>query len=73
MKSNVKTIMKDQGATILGLADEAGVSQRTIQKARDERIESCTLRTLATIAKALDCTVKDLFEEASQYRKWADN
>lgn len=71
MKSKVKIIMKDKGATILALADEAGVSQRTIQKARDERIESCTLRTLSKIATVLDCQVKDLFEEAGQYPKWA--
>lgn len=63
MKSNVKILMKEKGVTILALADECGFSSRTIQKARDERIESCTLRTLAAIASALGCQVKDLFEE----------
>ncbi|BCS86840.1 helix-turn-helix domain-containing protein [Pseudodesulfovibrio sediminis] len=63
MQSKVKEVMTEKGATILGLADDAGVSQRTIQKARDTRIESCTLRTLAAIATALGCRVKDLFEE----------
>lgn len=64
MISNLKTIMKEKGFTILALADETGFSSRTIQKARDGRIESCTLKTLAKIAMTLGCKTKDLFEEA---------
>jgi len=73
IKSTVKTAMTEKGITILGLADKAGLSQRTIQKTRDHRIESCTLRTLSKIAKVLGCQVKDLFEEETQYRKQAAN
>lgn len=63
MRSNLKKLMKDKGITILGLADETGLSSRTIQRARDERIELCTLKTLAVIAGALEAKVKDLFDE----------
>lgn len=69
MRSNVKKIMEEKGVAILPLAQKAGVSQRTIQKARDGRIESCTLKTLDKLATALDCKVKDLFEETSA-PKW---
>lgn len=55
--------MKDKGITILGLADETGLSSRTIQRARDERIELCTLKTLAAIARVLGVGVKQIFEE----------
>ena len=70
MQSNLKTIMKEKGITILALSDETGFSSRTIQKARDGRIESCTLKTLARIAKALGCKTKDLFDERATPR-WA--
>ncbi|MDD3313177.1 helix-turn-helix transcriptional regulator [Pseudodesulfovibrio sp.] len=64
MQSNLKKLMKEKGTTILGLADETGLSSRTIQRARDERIELCTLKTLAVIAEALGVGVKQLFDEA---------
>ncbi|MBI9080421.1 MAG: helix-turn-helix domain-containing protein [Pseudodesulfovibrio sp.] len=61
--------MPDQEVQHIGLAADSGVSQRTIQKARDYRIESCTLRTLSKIAEVLDWPVKDLFKEKRTIQK----
>lgn len=55
--------MQQQGVTILALVDMTKMSGRTIKKARTDMIGSCTLNTLQTIARALGCQVKDLFEE----------
>lgn len=61
--SMVAERMKERGATIHGLAAETGLSSQTILRARSEKIRLCRLDTLATIAGALGCRAKDLFEE----------
>ena len=66
MKSNVKQIMLERSVSIRELAQLAGVAKETISKARDgSRIGACTLDMLCNIARALDCSVKDLFSEES--------
>jgi DNA-binding Xre family transcriptional regulator len=67
MHSNVKRIMEEKGFTVRGLMAETGFANKTVLNARShEKIETCTLRTLAKIARALDCRVKDLFHEDDQ-------
>lgn len=63
MKSKVSEIMDARKTTVRQLVAATGLSIATIMKSRGEAIESCTLRTVATIAAALGCKVKDLFEE----------
>ncbi len=63
VKSNVKKIMKCKKVTIRSLAAESGLSDRTILRARSPQIVQCRLYTLQTIARLLECQVKDLFEE----------
>jgi len=61
--SKVKGLMKSKGKTVRELSQETGIAPRTIMRARGDMIGRCTLDTLATIAGALGCRVKDLFEE----------
>ena len=61
--SNLSEVMKEKGVTVLGLADKAGVSSRTIMRARGPMIARCTLETLATIGQVLGVPTKDLYEE----------
>jgi len=61
--SRVKETMKDKGITMRGLVSRTGLSMQTVNRARGQMIGRCTLDTLATIAGALGCRVKDLFEE----------
>ena len=42
---------------------KTGLSDKTILRARCERINACRVYTLEDIAKFLDCKVKDLFDE----------
>ncbi|MDR0677894.1 MAG: helix-turn-helix transcriptional regulator [Holosporaceae bacterium] len=61
--SNLKLLMKQKGKTLRQLSADALVSENTILKARSSlSIIDCNLRSLARIAEALDCSVKDLFE-----------
>lgn len=62
--SQVKEIMEDQGVTMRELVSRTGLSMQTVNRARGDMIGRCTLDTLAAIAGALGCRVKDLFEEA---------
>lgn len=55
-------LMVDRKMTVQALASAAGVTPQTIMRARGQ-IANCRLSTLSTIAGALDCKVKDLFEE----------
>ena len=68
VRSNVKKIMKRKNVTIRSLAAESGLSDRTILRARSPHIVQCRLYTLHTIARPLECQVKDLFEESAQQR-----
>jgi DNA-binding Xre family transcriptional regulator len=56
--------MEQKGKTLRGLAEEVGISDRTILRARkDELIGLCKLETLGGIARALGVKTKDLYEE----------
>lgn len=64
--SNIRQLMERSGVTYRDLEALSGLSLGTIHKARNDgegKIESCTLATLAQIARALGVQVKDLFEE----------
>ena len=74
MKSNLKKIMSDKGVTLRGLreltaqADDPdkpqAVSTATIANARDDHgIRTCTVGTLERIARALGCSIHDLFDD----------
>lgn len=63
IESKVRTTMKSKGVTIEQLAKATGLSTHTIMRSRSEYINRCTLSTLKTMAKALGCEAKDLFEE----------
>lgn len=63
LTSKLTEAMEHKGLTVLALADKAGISTRTVMRARGDMIGRCTLDTLATIAGALGCRLKDLFEE----------
>ena len=62
--SNVRKIMEDRGITIREMVAKAGLSDKTILRARCSRINECRVYTLEAIAKILECKVKDLFEES---------
>lgn len=64
--SNIRRLMEERGVSYRELEVLSGVSHGTIHKARNDgegKIESCTLATLAQIARALGVQVKDLFDE----------
>jgi DNA-binding Xre family transcriptional regulator len=63
LSSNLGKIMADKEWTIRALAEATRLAPQTIMRARGDLIGRCTLETLATIAAALGCRVKDLFEE----------
>ena len=63
LTSKLTEIMDDKGLTVLALADKAGISTRTVMRARGDLIGRCTLDTLATMATALGVKVKELFTE----------
>ena len=66
IESKVRHAMKSKGITIEQLAKVTGLSTHTIMRSRSEYINRCTLSTLKTLARALDCNAKDLFEEVSR-------
>ena len=59
----VKELMESQAITVRELARRTGLSNESVMRARDERIESCSLRTLSAIATALGVKITALFEE----------
>jgi len=63
IESNIKRLMKEKRVTVRGLMSETRLANETIVRARGAHIRQCRLETLETIAHALGCRVKDLFEE----------
>lgn len=62
--SNIKYIMNQKHITIQKMVELSGLSDHTILRIRrSKRIGECKLNTLEKVAKALQCKVKDLFEE----------
>ncbi|GLI36181.1 hypothetical protein DAMNIGENAA_36140 [Desulforhabdus amnigena] len=63
MKSKLKSVMKEKKVTVRELQKMSGVSLQTITKACDERINTCSVRSIYSIAKALEVSIVDLIEE----------
>lgn len=61
--SNLEKLMSEKEWTVRALAEATRLAPQTIMRARGDMIGRCTLDTLATIAGALSCQVKNLFEE----------
>jgi len=49
--------------SIYKLSKRSKLSKETISRARDNRIESCTLKSLGKIAKSLGLKISDLYSE----------
>lgn len=66
IKSNLSELMecKEPRVTIRALEGKTGLAQATIVRARtDSGIAGCSLNTLEKIARALEVSVCDLFED----------
>jgi DNA-binding Xre family transcriptional regulator len=63
LTSKVKAIMAERKITVRALASQAGLTEKTVMRARGDLIGRCTLDTLRFIATAMGVKVKDLFEE----------
>jgi len=61
--SNLKGIMEEKKISIRTMVYATGVSNMTILKARQHKINQCRLCTLEVIAEYLGVKVKDLFDE----------
>lgn len=53
--------MESKKISIRQLADATGLAVETISRARDERVGSCQLETLARIAEVLLCDIEALY------------
>jgi len=69
--SNIRVLMGEKKKSIRALMRDTGLSSLTIERARGPLIQRCTLLTLLRIASALDCEVKDLFQEMREHRQHA--
>jgi DNA-binding Xre family transcriptional regulator len=56
--------MEEKGISVRAMVAGAGLSDKTILRARCSRINECRVYTLEAIAMFLGCKVKDLFEES---------
>ena len=56
--------MEDKGVSIRVMVAGTGLSDKTILRARCQRINECRIYTLEAIAVFLGYKVKDLFEES---------
>lgn len=60
-------MMENRGFSVRRLETAAGVANPTITKARkDEGMALMSIRVLAQLAAALDCSVKDLFTDHAE-------
>ena len=62
--SNLKRIMEEKGISIRKMAEQTGLSNMTILRARRDEIKMCRLCTLEAMAGYLGCKTKDLYEES---------
>lgn len=62
MNNRIKTYRKKQGLTQTDLANRAGLNIRQIQKIENGEVktENITLKTMKTIAQALNAKIDDL-------------
>ena len=65
-KSHLPEIMKRQGMSYEELQYRSGTAPDTIARARDNRIETCQLKTLGKLADALDVSIHELFDYSSE-------
>lgn len=64
IKSRLKEVMEDRGFSVRLLEAASGVANPTITKARkDDGMAIMSIRVLSKLAAALDCSVKDLFDD----------
>ncbi len=61
MESYLPQIMKQKRINIYQLIELTGLSKETITRARDHRIQHCSLLTLKKIADALEVSTQDLY------------
>ena len=69
-KTLVATLRKQRGWTQERLAEETGLSVRTIQ--RIERGDDSSLETLGLVANALEVSIKELFKSSDDSQKMAE-
>lgn len=63
IKSKIKVLMQERKMTYAAIQSITGFSSQTITRIRGDMIKECRLSTLEIIAKALDVSISDLFEE----------
>lgn len=61
MKLNVKKIRLEKGFTQEELASKTGISRASIVLYENNSVDNITVKNLEELAKALDCTINDLF------------
>ena len=63
LSSNLDKIMIEKRVSFRDMVRKTGLSGETINRARKNKINCCTLKTLEKIAAYLKCDIKDLFDE----------
>jgi len=61
--SNLKAMMVQKGVTLKRMAEDTGLAEMTLIRARRKQIVYCRLCTLAIMAEYLGVKTKDLYEE----------
>lgn len=70
IESRLKEIMEMKGVSVRRLEALSGVANPTITKARrNDGMALLSIRVLAQLAAALDCSVKDLFDDFPEDKK----
>ena len=62
MKSKIEVMSRREGMTLAELARKAGISSRALYKWRKVGIEKAQLGAVDKVARALDCSIEDLYE-----------
>jgi transcriptional regulator with XRE-family HTH domain len=62
LKLRLRELRKSKGMTQEELSDKSGVTRTTIWKLETGEEEVSTTKTLLSLAKALDCSVGDFFD-----------
>ncbi|WP_175511474.1 helix-turn-helix domain-containing protein [Alicyclobacillus macrosporangiidus] len=64
----VREVRQQRGITTYELAKRSGLAQSFVWKLDHGKIKSPSINTLTKLAKALDCSVDDLYEEEEAKR-----
>lgn len=68
--SKVRELMNKKNKTIMQIAEETGLSTRTIHRStQDSTIGACQLNTLGRIGEALGVKTKRLYDETAGRRE----